>query len=73
MLTVASIDPTITVLPNCIIDMVTLAQQIRRSKDDTAMKNAKPCLYRLTSKATRENIHDLALALNSVKSQVFDF
>ena len=26
-----------------------------------------------TSKATRENIHDLALALNSVKSQVFDF
>lgn len=61
MLAVASIDPTITVLPNRIIDMVTLVQQIRRFIDDEGRQTmALPP----TNKATRKNIHDLALAFN---------
>ena len=64
MLTVASIDPTITVIPNRIIDMVTLVQQIRRFIDD---EERETMALPPTNKATRKNIHDLALAFN-VKS-----
>ena len=64
MLTVASIDPTIIVLPNRIIDMVTLVQQIRRFIDDEERQTMS---LPPTNKATRKNIHDLALAFN-VKS-----
>jgi hypothetical protein len=64
MLTVASIDPTITVLPNRIIDMVTLVQQIRRFIDDEERRTMS---LPPTNKATRKNVHDLALAFN-VKS-----
>ena len=64
MLTVASIDPTITVLPNRIIDMVTLVQQIRRFIDDEERETMS---LPPTNKATRKNIHELALAFN-VKS-----
>jgi hypothetical protein len=61
MLAVASIDPTITVLPNRIIDMLTLVQQIKRFIDDEGRQNmALPP----TDKATRKNIHDLAVAFN---------
>ena len=64
MLTVASIDPTIIVLPNRIIDMVTLVQQIRRFIDDEERETMS---LPPTNKATRKNIHDLASAFN-VKS-----
>ena len=61
MLAVASIDPTITVLPNRIIDMVTLVQQIKRFiNDEERQTMALPP----TNKATRKSIHDLALAFN---------
>ena len=63
MLAVASIDPTITVLPNRIIDMVTLVQQIRRFIDDDD-EGRQTMALPPTNKATRKNIHDLALAFN---------
>lgn len=61
MLAAASVDPTITVLPNRIIDMVTLVQQIKRFIDDEERESmALPP----TDKHTRKNIHDLAQAFN---------
>ena len=64
MLTVANMDPTIFVLPNRIIDMVTLIQQIRRFIDDEERETMS---LPPTNKATRKNVHELALAFN-VKS-----
>lgn len=64
MLAVASLDPTITVLPNRIIDMVTLVQQIRRFIDDDDDEGRQTMALPPTDKATRKNIHDLALAFN---------
>ena len=63
MLAAASVDPTLIVLPNRIIDMVTLVQQIRRfinDDDDGRQSMALPP----TDKGTRKNIHELALAFN---------
>jgi R3H domain len=61
MLAAARVDPTITILPNRIIDMVTLVQQIKRFIDDEERKSmALPP----TDKHTRKNIHDLAQAFN---------
>ena len=64
MLAVANIDPTINVLPNRIIDMVTLVQQIRRFVDDEERETMS---LPPTNKATRKNVHELAVAFN-VKS-----
>jgi hypothetical protein len=64
MLAAASLDPTITVLPNRIIDMVTLVQQIRRFIDDNDDGGRQSMALPPTDKATRKNIHDLALAFN---------
>ena len=63
MLAVASMDPTIIVLPNHIIDMVTLVQQIRRFIDDDD-EGRQTMALPPTNKATRKNIHELALAFN---------
>ena len=61
MLAAARVDPTITVLPNRIIDMVSLVQQIRRFIDDEERQSmALPP----TDKRTRKGIHDLASAFN---------
>lgn len=61
MLAAARVDPTITVLPNRIIDMVTLVQQIKRFiNDEDHQSMALPP----TDRHTRKNIHELALAFN---------
>lgn len=62
MLVAARVDPTITVIPNRIIDMVTLVQQIKRfiSDKDGPLSMALPP----TNKATRKNIHEMAAAFN---------
>lgn len=62
MLAAARLDPTINVIPNRIIDMVTLVQQIKRFINDTD----GPLTMSLppTNKATRKNIHEIALAFN---------
>ncbi|KAJ6526928.1 hypothetical protein DFH09DRAFT_1264106 [Mycena vulgaris] len=62
MLAAARIDPTITVIPNRVIDMATLVQQIRRFIADIggpATMSLPP-----TDKATRKNIHEMATAFN---------
>ena len=62
MLAAARADPTIIVLPNRIIDMVTLVQQIKRfigDEDGRSTMSLPP-----TNKATRKNIHELAVAFN---------
>ncbi|KAJ7621039.1 hypothetical protein FB45DRAFT_992151 [Roridomyces roridus] len=62
MLAAARTDPTITVLPNRVIDMTTLVQQIRRFVGDIG----GPVSMSLppTDKATRKNIHEMAIAFN---------
>lgn len=62
MLAAARLDPTITVIPNRIIDMVTLVQQIRRFIADVG----GPSTISLppTNKETRKNIHEMAAAFN---------
>ncbi|KAG6853033.1 hypothetical protein C0991_007325 [Blastosporella zonata] len=62
MLAAAKLDPTITVLPNRVIDMTTLVQQIRRFVGDID----GPLTMSLppTTKETRKNIHEMALAFN---------
>ncbi|KAK7436842.1 squalene synthetase-like protein, partial [Stygiomarasmius scandens] len=65
MLAAAKLDPTITVLPNRIIDMTTLVQQIRRFLDDLdgpQSMTLPPC-----NKSTRKLVHELANAF-SLKS-----
>ncbi|KAJ7502588.1 hypothetical protein B0H11DRAFT_2223502 [Mycena galericulata] len=62
MLTAARVDPTITVIPNRVVDMATLVQQIRRFIADIggpATMSLPP-----TDKATRKNIHEMAVAFN---------
>ncbi|KAF9526875.1 hypothetical protein CPB83DRAFT_908087 [Crepidotus variabilis] len=58
----ASLDPTIHVLPNRVIDMSSLVQQIRRFIADVG----GPPTMSLppTNKHTRKNIHEMALAFN---------
>ncbi|TFK44066.1 hypothetical protein BDQ12DRAFT_672333 [Crucibulum laeve] len=60
MLAASRLDPTITVIPNRIIDMVTLVQQIRRFLLDAG----GPSTMSLppTNKETRKNIHEMAIA-----------
>lgn len=62
----AKLDPTINVIPNRVIDMVTLVQQIRRFIAEIG----GPSTMSLppTNKETRKNIHEMALAFN-LKSQ----
>ena len=62
MLAAAKLDPTINVIPNRVIDMVTLVQQIRRFIDDIG----GPSTMSLppTNKETRKNIHEMAIAFN---------
>ncbi|KDR67781.1 hypothetical protein GALMADRAFT_257616 [Galerina marginata CBS 339.88] len=62
MLAAAKLDPTITVLPNRIIDITTLVQQIRRFIADVGgpMTMSLPP----TNKETRKNIHEMATAFN---------
>lgn len=60
MLAAAGADPTITVLPNRIIDMVTLVQQIKRfiyDEDGPLTMSLPP-----TNKSTRKNVHAIAAA-----------
>ncbi|KAJ7211082.1 hypothetical protein C8J57DRAFT_1483860 [Mycena rebaudengoi] len=66
MLAAARTDPTITVIPNRVIDMATLVQQIRRFVADVggpATMSLPP-----TDKETRKNIHEMAIVFN-LKSQ----
>ncbi|PPR07557.1 hypothetical protein CVT24_008753 [Panaeolus cyanescens] len=60
MLAAARLDPTITVIPNRIIDITTLVQQIRRFVDEIG----GPHEMKLppTNKETRKNVHELAIA-----------
>ncbi|KAJ7057672.1 hypothetical protein C8F01DRAFT_1060646 [Mycena amicta] len=58
MLAAARLDPTITVLPNRIIDMTTLVQQIRRFIAD--LGGATSMSLPPTDKATRKSVHELA-------------
>ncbi|KAK0483271.1 hypothetical protein IW261DRAFT_1332274, partial [Armillaria novae-zelandiae] len=62
MLAAAALDPTITVIPNRIIDVSTLVEQIRRfiaNIDGPRSMSLPP-----TDKQTRINIHELAGAFN---------
>lgn len=60
MLAAARLDPTITVIPNRIIDITTLVQQIRRFVAEIG----GPHEMKLppTNKETRKNVHELAIA-----------
>ncbi|KAF9483093.1 hypothetical protein BDN70DRAFT_874140 [Pholiota conissans] len=62
MLAAAELDPTITVIPNRVVDMTTLVQQIRRFIADVG----GPSTMSLppTNKETRKNIHEMAVAFN---------
>ena len=62
MLAAAELDPTITVIPNRIIDMVTLVQQIRRFIAD--ISGPPTMSLPPTNKETRKNIHEMAVAFN---------
>ena len=56
----AGLDPTINVLPNRIIDMTTLVQQIRRFIGDIGGRDSMSLPP--TNKETRKNVHELAVA-----------
>jgi R3H domain len=60
MLAASRLDPTITVLPNRVIDMTTLVQQIRRFIADVG----GPSTMSLppADKETRKNVHEMAMA-----------
>ncbi|KAF9000445.1 hypothetical protein BDQ17DRAFT_1245535 [Cyathus striatus] len=60
MLAASRLDPTITVLPNRIIDMSTLVQQIRRFIAEINGPNSMSLPP--TNKETRKNIHEMAEA-----------
>ncbi|KAF5328816.1 hypothetical protein D9619_011550 [Psilocybe cf. subviscida] len=62
MLVAASLDPTITVIPNRVIDMVTLTQQIRRFIAEIG--GPKQMSLPPTTKDTRKKIHEMAAAFN---------
>jgi hypothetical protein len=66
MLAAAKLDSTITVLPNRIIDMTTLVQQIRRFLANVG----GPSTMSLppTNKETRKRVHEMAMAFG-LKSQ----
>jgi len=66
MLAAASSDPTIVVLPNRVIDLTTLVQQIRRFTADIGGPSSMALPP--TNKATRKDIHEIALAFG-LKSQ----
>lgn len=59
MLAAAASDPTIVVLPNRVIDMTTLVQQIRRFIADLGRSSMS---LPPTNKETRKNVHEMALA-----------
>ncbi|KAF7357984.1 hypothetical protein MVEN_00845400 [Mycena venus] len=60
MLAAARLDPTITVIPNRIIDLPTLVQQIRRFVGDIG--GPQSMALPPSDKETRKNVHELALA-----------
>lgn len=60
MLAAAKLDPTITVLPNRIVDLTTLVQQIRRFIADIG--GPQTMSLPPTDKETRKNVHELAIA-----------
>jgi len=62
MLAAAALDPTINVIPNRVIDMVTLVQQIRRFIADIGGPSSMSLPP--TNKETRKNIHEMAVAFN---------
>ncbi|CAA7260811.1 unnamed protein product [Cyclocybe aegerita] len=62
MLAAAALDPTITVIPNRVVDMTTLVQQIRRFIADIG--GPKEMALPPTNKETRKNIHEMAIAFN---------
>ncbi|KAG6815705.1 hypothetical protein H0H87_012089, partial [Tephrocybe sp. NHM501043] len=62
MLAAAKLDPTITILPNRVIDMTTLVQQIRRFVND--LNGPQTMSLPPTTKETRKAIHEMALAFN---------
>jgi hypothetical protein len=66
MLAAARLDPTIIVIPNRVVDMVTLVQQIRRFIADVGGPSSMSLPP--TNKETRKKIHEMALAFN-LKSQ----
>ncbi|KIK63089.1 hypothetical protein GYMLUDRAFT_479602 [Collybiopsis luxurians FD-317 M1] len=66
MLAAAKLDPTITVLPNRVIDFTTLVQQIYRFIDDIGGPNTMSLPP--ANKHTRKDIHELANAFG-LKSQ----
>ncbi len=66
MLAAARLDPTIEVIPNRIIDITTLVQQIRRFTADIGGPGNMSLPP--TNKETRKNVHELALAFG-LKSQ----
>ncbi|KAJ2924755.1 hypothetical protein H1R20_g12338, partial [Candolleomyces eurysporus] len=65
MLAAAKLDPTITVLPNRIIDISTLVQMLHKFVNDLGGKSQMSLPP--TDKETRKNVHELAIAfgLNS--------
>ncbi|KAJ3919240.1 hypothetical protein F5877DRAFT_40743 [Lentinula edodes] len=62
MLAAAKLDPTIVVLPNRVIDMTTLVQQIRRFIDNIGGPSSMSLPP--ANKQTRKDIHELAAAFN---------
>ncbi|GLB44985.1 putative R3H domain containing protein [Lyophyllum shimeji] len=62
MLRAAKLDATITVLPNRVIDMTTLVQQIRRFLADIG--GPQTMSLPPTDKATRKSVHEMAQAFN---------
>ncbi|KAL0068343.1 squalene synthetase-like protein [Marasmius tenuissimus] len=58
----ASLDPTITTIPNRVFDTTTLVQQIRRFIDDVG--GPKQMSLPPTNKETRKMVHELAQAFN---------
>jgi len=62
MLAAAAIDPTIVVIPNRVIDMTTLVQNIRRFMADLGGPSSMSLPP--TDKETRKNVHEIAAAFN---------
>ena len=60
VLKAAKLDPTITVVPNRVIDMTTLVQQIRRFLAD--LGGSRSMALPPTNKETRKKVHQMALA-----------
>lgn len=62
MLAAAKLDPTIVVLPNRVIDLTTLVQQIRRFIDNIGGPSSMSLPP--ANKQTRKDIHELAAVFN---------